>query len=42
MRIKLEQGKHFNVAISHVAKKLIRVLFRLLQNNEAFEEDKLR
>ncbi|RCW15907.1 IS110 family transposase, partial [Streptococcus gallolyticus] len=42
LRIKLEQGKHFNVAISHVAKKLIRVLFHLLQNNEAFEEDKLR
>ena len=41
-RTKLAQGKHYNVAISHVAKKLIRVLFHLLQNNEAFEEDKLR
>ncbi|MCW8645409.1 IS110 family transposase [Streptococcus macedonicus] len=41
-RSKLAQGKHYNVAISHVAKKLIRVLFHLLQNNEAFEEDKLR
>ena len=41
-RTKLAQGKHYNVAISHVAKKLIRVLFHLLQNNEASEEDKLR
>ncbi len=41
-RIKLEQGKHFNVAISHVAKKLIRVLFHLLKNSEPFDEVKLR
>ena len=41
-RTKLTQGKHYNVAIFHVAKKLIRVLFYLLQNNEDFEEDKLR
>ena len=41
MRIKLEQGKRFNVAISHVAKKLIRVLFHLLKNSESFDEVKL-
>lgn len=41
LRIKLEQGKRFNVAISHVAKKLIRVLFHLLKNSESFDEVKL-
>lgn len=41
-RIKLKQGKHFNVAISHLAKKLIRVRFHLLQNKEAFDEDRVR
>ncbi|MGT2879742.1 IS110 family transposase, partial [Streptococcus pasteurianus] len=41
-KTKLAQGKHYNVAISHVAKKLIRVLFYLLKNNETFDEDKLR
>lgn len=41
-KTKLAQGKHYNVAISHVAKKLIRVLFYLLKNNETFDENKLR
>lgn len=41
-KTKLAQGKHYNVTISHVAKKLIRVLFYLLKNNETFDEDKLR
>jgi len=30
------EGKHFNVALSHVGKKLIRVIFHMLQNNRAF------
>lgn len=42
LRTKLEQGKHYNVAISHVAKKLIRVLFYLLKNNTPFDESKVR
>ena len=42
LRTKLEQGKHYNVAITHVAKKLIRVLFYLLKNNVPFDEQKVR
>lgn len=42
LRTKLEQGKHYNVAITHVAKKLIRVLFYLLKNNVPFDEEKVR
>ena len=33
---KRQEGKHFNVAISHVGKKLIRVIFHLLHNNWVF------
>jgi transposase len=33
---KRREGKHFNVALSHVGKKLIRVIFHMLQNNRAF------
>jgi transposase len=33
---KRSQGKHYLVAISHVAKKLLRVIFHLLQNDEIF------
>ncbi len=33
---KRQEGKHFNVALSHVGKKLIRVIFHMLQNNRAF------
>jgi transposase len=32
------EGKHFNVATSHVAKKLVRVIFSLLKNNSVFSE----
>lgn len=42
LRTKLEQGKHYNVAITHVAKKLIRVLLYLLENNIPFDEQKVR
>lgn len=33
---KRSEGKHFYVAMSHVAKKLIRVIFHLLKSNAAF------
>lgn len=36
MNKKRSEGKHFNVARSHVGKKLIRVIFSLLKNNTAF------
>ena len=33
---KLSEGKHYFVALSHVTKKLIRVIFYLLKNNISF------
>lgn len=33
---KREEGKHFNVALSHVGKKLLRTMFAMLKNNTAF------
>jgi len=30
IRLKIKQGKHYNVAVSHVAKKLIRIIYYLL------------
>lgn len=36
MAKKRAEGKHFNVAQSHVGKKLIRVIYSLLKNNTAF------
>lgn len=33
---KRSEGKHYNVAQSHVGKKLLRVIFYLLKNNTAF------
>jgi len=33
---KISEGKHLFVALSHSAKKLIRVLFYLLKNNQRF------
>lgn len=38
---KISQGKHYNVAVSHVAKKLVRIIFYLLKTNTSFDEDKL-
>ena len=35
------EGKHYNVAITHVARKLIRLIFFLLKNDMAFDEEKL-
>lgn len=34
---KRQEGKHYFVALSHVAKKLLRVIFHLLKNNEPFK-----
>jgi len=36
---KLSEGKHFNVAVSHLSKKLIRVIWTLLSKNTAFNID---
>lgn len=36
MAKKRSEGKHFNVAQSHVSKKLIRVIYSLLKNNTVF------
>jgi hypothetical protein len=33
---KRAEGEHFNVARSHVGKKLIRVIYYLLKHNTAF------
>lgn len=32
------EGKHYNVVISHVAKKLMRVIFHLLRKGESYKE----
>lgn len=42
LRLKMSQGKHYNVAVSHVAKKLIRIIYYLLKTNQTFDERKLR
>jgi len=36
LAVKLAQGKHYFVALGHLAKKLIRVIFRLMTANEVF------
>lgn len=38
---KRSEGKHFNVAISHVVKKLVRIIFQLLKNGEPYDEEKM-
>lgn len=38
---KLAQGKHYNVAVSHLAKKLVSIIFYLLKNENTFDEKKL-
>ncbi|MFC4652463.1 IS110 family transposase [Lactococcus nasutitermitis] len=42
LALKRSQGKHYNVAVSHAAKKLIRVIYHLLKTNQTFDETKLR
>jgi len=39
---KRNEGKSHRVALTHVAKKLIRIIFHLVKNNESFDEDKLK
>lgn len=36
---KTAEGKHYNVACSHVAKKLVRVIFALLKKNTPYSPD---
>lgn len=36
LETKLRQGKHYNVACSHLAKKLARIIFALLKNNSLY------
>ncbi|MFL2101397.1 IS110 family transposase [Desemzia sp. FAM 23989] len=38
MQKKIREGKHYNVALSHVAKKLVRIIFHLLKNNVTYVE----
>lgn len=42
LALKRSQGKHYSVAVSHAAKKLIRVIYHLLKTNQTFDETKLR
>ena len=39
---KRNEGKSHRVALTHVARKLIRIIFHLVKNNEPFDEDKLK
>jgi transposase len=41
MSKKLSEGKSYEVALSHVAKKLTRIIFHVLKTGEPFDEDKL-
>ena len=38
LKKKRDEGKHYFVALSHVAKKLIRVIFHLQRTGESFLE----
>lgn len=38
---KLAEGKHYNVAVSHVAKKLVRVIFHMLKYGHSWDENKI-
>ena len=38
---KLAEGKHCNVAISHVVRKLVRIIYQLLKDNRPYEEQKI-
>ena len=38
---KLSEGKHYNVAISHVVKKLVRIIFRVLKTSEPYDETRM-
>ena len=36
LNLKVSQGKHYFVALSHAARKLVRIIFKLLNTNTAF------
>lgn len=38
---KIAEGKHYNVAISHVVRKLVRIIYQLLKDNKPYEEQKM-
>ena len=38
---KRAEGKHYYVAVSHAVKKLVRVIFALLNSGEAYDQRKL-
>lgn len=38
---KRSEGKHFNDAISHVVKKLVRIIFQLLKNGEPYNKERM-
>lgn len=38
---KRSEGKHYNVAISHVVKKLVRIIYQLLKDNMLYDETKM-
>ena len=37
MTKKRSEGKHYNVAISHVAKKLLRTIYALEEKHQAYQ-----
>ena len=39
---KMNEGKFFRVALSHVAKKLVRTIYTLEKNDLDFDQSKLR
>lgn len=39
---KRNEGKPHRVALTHVARKLIRIIFSIVKNNEPFDDDKLK
>ncbi|MDB7982764.1 transposase, partial [Faecalicoccus pleomorphus] len=41
-RKKREEGKHHRVALSHVARKLVRIIFFLEKNNVDYDPKKMR
>jgi len=38
---KMDEGKHFNVVIPHVVKKLVRIIFHMLKYGNCWDEEKL-
>ena len=38
---KIAEGKHYMVAMGHVAKKLVRVIYYLLKTNNVYQADKV-